>query len=156
MRATADGNASAEIGLFNDYLGRKRFAIGIPQANSQANTLTGGQGESVTRGTISEKVTLNTGGATTDTTIDLPANSIIAAITARVTATVSGGGVTSLSLGDAGNTTRFSNAGLGLTISETLTVLANSPQTTAAKLRITANGGTPTNGAVLVTINYLS
>lgn len=155
LRASQTNSPSSEIAVFTDVTGRKRYSVGVPDSNSQTVGLIGGQGESVSTGTVSENVTLNTGGATTDTTIDLPANSIITACTARITATVSGGGVTSLSLGDSSNPTRFSSAGLGLTISDTLSLLSNSPQLGATKLRITANGGTPTNGAVLVTISYV-
>ena len=145
---------SSELGLWLDSVGKKRFSLGLPTSDTQTATLLGGNGESVQTGTLSEEITLSTGGTTTDSTIQMPAGAVITGITARITRTVTGSGVASLSIGDSSNATRFSSAGLGLTVSQTLTVLANSPQTSAAAVRITANGGTPTAGKVLLTITY--
>jgi lysophospholipase L1-like esterase len=145
---------SSPLGIWLDSIGQRRYSIGLPATDSQTVTMIGGKGENVQDGTLSENITLSTVATTTDSTIQLPAGSMIVGITARITQTITGSGVTSLSIGDASNTTRFTSAGLGLTVSQTLTALSSSVQTAAAAVRITANGGTPTAGQVLLTINY--
>lgn len=119
-------------------------------------------------GTLSEEKTLSTSGATSDTTIQLPANSIILGVTARVTTTISGVDSTTLQVGDATTAARF-GSGSTLTAGATIVGLshmqggittdATGPvQTSAAAVRLTLTGGadnTPSAGAVRVTIHYI-
>jgi hypothetical protein len=111
-------------------------------------------------GQASELVTLSTTGTTTDTAASLlPANSILEAVVARVTTTIAG--ATNWRLGDATTAGRFSAASTSLTAGSTAvgtvqadqTGAAGPRQTTAAKLRITTTG-TPTAGALRVTVFY--
>lgn len=121
--------------------------------------------------TISEPVTLNTGGPTTDTAADLcPANSIILAVTWRITADITGIDSTTLSVGDPTTPARFGTGtvftagttGIGITHMSGASVLAATGPTqgTAAKLRFTLSGGatddTPAAGAIRVTVTYLA
>ena len=114
-------------------------------------------------GHISEEITLNTGGTTTDSVADmLPANSIIHAVVARVTEGISV--ATNWALGDSAVAARFLTATTDLTLGTQKVGLnhmkgavaadnAGPTQATAAKLRITTTG-TPTAGKVRVTVFY--
>lgn len=116
-----------------------------------------------TRGTLSEAITLDTGAAFTDSTANLlPANSIIEAVVARVTTTITTSA--NWKLGDATTTDRFTAANSTLTAGTTdvglrhqqgsISTDATGPvQTAAAKLRITLNAA-PGAGAVRVTVFY--
>lgn len=116
--------------------------------------------------TISESITLATGGLTTDSTADLlPANSLILAVTARVTTTITT--TTDWALGDTTTPTRFSDASATLTAGTTVvgvnhqkggvsTDATGQTQTAAAKLRITCTGANPGAGVIRVTVTYLS
>jgi hypothetical protein len=113
---------------------------------------------------LSESITLNTGGTTTDSTIDLPANSIILSVTGRITTTITT--ATDWKLGDATVNDRFSDANATLT-ANTTTVGINqwkADRTTAgqgafqqstAKVRITTTG-TPGAGVIRITIHYIT
>lgn len=111
-------------------------------------------------GQASELVTLSTSGTTTDTAANLlPANSILEAVVARVTTAITG--ATNWGLGDTTTPGRFSAASTGLAAGSTVvgtvqadqTGAAGPRQTAAAKLRITTTG-TPTAGAIRVTVFY--
>lgn len=111
-------------------------------------------------GTISELLTLSTGGATTDTTTNLlPVNSIIEAVVARVTTTITV--ATDWKLGDATISGRFSAANSVMTAGSTTigTVCADQTgtsgprQVAAAKLRVTTTG-TPGAGVIRITTFY--
>lgn len=119
-------------------------------------------------GTLSEEKTLSTSGATSDTTIQLPANSIILGVTARITTTISGVDSTTLQVGDSTTAARFGSTGTltaGTTIAGLshmqggITTDATGPvQVIAAAVRLTLTGGadnTPSAGAVRVTIHYI-
>lgn len=115
------------------------------------------------RGSISELITLSTVGTTTDSAADLlPANSIIEAVTARITTTIAT--ATDWSLGDATTANRFTAANSTLTAGTTsvglrhyqgsITTDAAGPvQTSAAKLRITTTG-TPSAGVLRITVYF--
>lgn len=112
------------------------------------------------RGSISESITLSTGGATTDSTADLlPANAIIEAVTARITTAITT--ATDWALGDATTVARFAAANSTLAAGTTSVGLehvdqtgaAGPKQTSAAKLRITTTG-TPGAGVIRVTVYY--
>jgi len=122
-------------------------------------------GAKVTQGYVTELKTLSTIGTTSDTTIDLPANALLEAVVARVTTTISGGGVTSIDIGDPTTAARFitgmalssGTTGVGLNhMKGAVTTDAAGPtQSSTAKIRITANGGTPSAGVVRLTAFYL-
>lgn len=64
-----------------------------------------------------EEITLSTVAAFTDSaTIVLPTTGLILGVLTRVQQTISGGGVTTFSIGDSGNATRFTNNTLNLTV----------------------------------------
>lgn len=132
--------------------------------NATLSQETTSNGATRTFGWVTELLTLSTGGATTDTTIDLPANSIIQSVVGRVTTTISGGGATSFDVGDPTTAGRFV-AGVALTSGTTFVGLdhqkggvstdATGPtQASTAKIRVTVNGGTPSAGAVRLTCFY--
>lgn len=118
---------------------------------------------------VSENTTLSTGGATTDTVIQLPANSFIVSVTARITTSIAGVDSTALQIGDASVATRFGSTGT-LTSGTTIVGLnhlqggvaadnAGPVQVSAASVRLTLSGGgdnTPSGGVVRVTIHYIS
>jgi len=122
----------------------------------------GGQDE-VLRFRNSETITLSTSGATTDSTeYLLPANSLIELVTVTVVTTITGSGVSSFTVGDANVAARFAT-GIALTAGTTAvgithqlanTTAANAGvgQASAAKVRITATGGTAATGVVRVTV----
>ena len=113
-----------------------------------------------TRGVASEVITLSTSGTTTDSSANLlPANSIIEAVVARVTTTITT--ATDWKLGDATTPGRFTAANSNLTAGTTAVGLvhvdqagaAGPRQTTAAKVRVTTTG-TPGAGVIRVTVFY--
>lgn len=113
----------------------------------------------------SELLTLNTGGTTTDTsTISLPANGLVLAITTRVTTTITT--AVSFSVGDPTTAARFSASAGGMTAGSTrigidqwsgaVTTLAAGPsQSSAAAIRITTNAN-PGAGAIRITMFYVN
>ena len=119
-------------------------------------------GATWTHGSISEEITLSTRGSTTDSTADLlPANSIIEAVVARVTTTITT--ATDWELGDGTVAGRFAAPNSTLTAGTTevglahvdLTGTSGPRQTAAAKLRVTCTG-TPGAGKIRVTVFYRS
>jgi len=124
----------------------------------------GSSGETVAIKSISELVTLSTGGATTDTSANLlPANSLIVAVVARVTTTITT--ATDWKLGDANVAGRFTAANSTLTagttdissvqwLANTTSANAGPIQVAAAKLRITTTG-VASGGALRITVFYI-
>jgi len=119
-------------------------------------------GAIVTFGWVTELLTINTGGTTTDTVIDLPANSIIESVVGRVTTALTV--ATSFDVGDPTTTSRFAT-GIAVALNTTFVGLnhwkgsvstdaAGPTQGSTAKVRITANGGTPGAGVVRLTVFY--
>lgn len=111
-------------------------------------------------GYATELITLSTTGTTTDSSANLlPANSIIEAVTARVTTDVAT--ATGWSIGDGSTAARFlaSQTGAQLTAGATAVGLAHwagtiaAVQASAEKLRITTTG-TPSAGVIRVTVYY--
>ena len=128
--------------------------------NFTSVTVVGANGETWVRGQISELITLSTSGTTTDSASNLlPSNSIIEAVVARVTTTITT--ATDWKLGDAATAGRFSPANHDLTAgtAQVGTVQADQSgapgprQISAAKLRITTTG-TPGAGVIRVTVFY--
>ena len=136
--------------------------LGVSGAGTTGSPPAGGQDEFIPF-RRSETITLSLTGTTTDSAeYLLPANSIIDVVTATVVTTIAGGGASSFGAGDASVAARFMT-GIALTAGTTAVGLthqlanttgagAGPGQASAAKLRITAAGGTPTSGAVRVTV----
>lgn len=116
------------------------------------------------RGQASELLVLSTVAATTDTIANLlPANSIIEAVTARITAAIVT--ATDWALGDATTANRFTAANATKATGTTTIGLrhyqgsiatdATGPvQTAAAPVRVTTTGALPTAGTVRITVYY--
>jgi len=138
-------------------------------ANETRVRLFGENAGQQTRAMLSELVTLSTVGATTDTTIQIPANSLVLGVTVRVTTTIAGIDSTALQIGDATTAARFGSiaaftagtTGVGLShLQGGISTDAAGPiVTSATAVRLTLSGGadnTPSAGAVRVTIHYIS
>lgn len=131
------------------------------QASTAATS--GGNGSTWTQSFAAESITLSTAGTTTDSTANLlPANSLIKAVTCRVTTTI--GTATDWAVGDPTTATRFSSANSTLTAGTTsvglnhmrgsvTTDAAGPTQTAAAKLRITTTG-TPSAGVIRCVVYF--
>lgn len=167
---TTIGNASTT----DVYLG-SNGATQVSKANLHANSVfeadSGGFGSSWQGGssaceTSFAPTTLATGATATDTGLNcLPANSIIDAVVARVTTTITSA-CTGWELGDATTPARFSSNNTVLTAGTTtdaahIGTFNNSGiasattgiwQATAAKVRITCAGGDPGAGAIRVIV----
>lgn len=141
------------------------YTLGVKSSTATAQNVMqvwGGYGSYTEQGELHEAMTLSLVGATTDSTANLlPANAHIEAVAWRITTGVTGAGVTSLTIGDATDADRFASgvtlalgdSGVGRLAADQ-TGTAGPIQTTAAKLRITAVGATPTAGAVRVIVYY--
>lgn len=145
-----------------------RPAAGIFSVTGATNGSTGlrllsGFSGTADYGNVQEAVTLGTGAPTTDTVATLlPSGAAIDGVTVRVTTTVTGGTISSLSIGDATTAGRFCT-GVALVAGTTATCLLHLDQTgaagpiqaAAAAVRITAvGGGNPSAGAVRVQVHY--
>lgn len=123
--------------------------------------ITTANGASMTWNVGSESITLDTGGATTDSVANLlPANSIIDAVVCRVTTAITT--ATDWSLGDGTTAARFAAAnstmtagatsvGLAAMFGNVSTTAAGPSQAAAAPLRITTTG-TPGAGVIRCTV----
>ena len=112
--------------------------------------------------TVSQSITLSTSGPTTESTIEIPANSLVLAVTARITATITGTDATSLVID--GNDTSDDFATLTALTAGTTTVglmhwTGNAvPNAAAQRLRLSLDGAgdlTPSAGSVRVTVHYI-
>jgi hypothetical protein len=148
----------------------------VPNLISGANTFTGtnkfkstvtqetvANASQAVHGFVTELLTLSTGAATTDTSMDLPANSIILAVVGRVTTGITT--ATTFDVGDPTTQARFAT-GVAAAISTTFVGLnhqkggvstdaAGPVQASTAKVRVTCNT-TPGAGVVRLTIFYQS
>ena len=151
--------------------GFRRVAAGVPGASSTSTTAAAGfqpaqsaNGATIQILGISEALTLNTGGTTTDTTADLlPAGAIIFTVLARVTTTITAA-ATTWAVGDPTTAARFNAANATLAAGTTsigsvhmTTGIASATtgiyQAAAAKVRITTDGN-PGAGAIRLTTFY--
>lgn len=115
----------------------------------------GAHGESCVVQSLTQSVTLS--GATTATTIAIPAESIVLAAATRVTTAVtySGGGAT-WELGDTGGTANRFGSGLGNTVGTTNAgIIGPTGFYSNTTLTFTPNTGSFTAGAVRVTIFFI-
>lgn len=145
-----------------------RYSVFL-NATETRSRLIGASGGQQDRAMLSELVTLSTVGATTDTTMTIPANSLVLGVTVRVTTGITGINSTSLQVGDATTAARFGSisaftagtTGVGLNhLQGGISTDAAGPiVTSATAVRLTLAGGadnTPSAGAVRVTIHYIS
>lgn len=112
----------------------------------------GANGGGIKMVTLEEHLT-SLSGATVNSTIAFPNQSLILSATLRVTTAITG--ATSFDCGDAGSSTRFGSSigvSLGTTNQGTTGPVGNYATTT---LLLTANGGNFTGGDVRVQLNYL-
>ncbi len=162
------GRAAIQAGAGGDpanYFNNTTNAFWNAAGTAEIATITAGNiklnaaanGATVTQGTVSELITLNTGAAFTDSVANLlPANSIIDAVTARVTTTITT--AVNWKLGDATTAARFMPINVGVAAGSTGvgldSVWTGDPrQYAAAKLRITLNAN-PGAGVIRVTVFY--
>lgn len=149
-------------------IGPTSFAIptgdwAIYNASTNANWLAGNlaigaataNGQKITIDALTELTTI-AAAATTDTTIQMPANSVVLGVSVRVTTVIPT--ATSFSVGDSGSATRFSTANVSTAANSTDpgTKAGAYYNATALSVRLTMNGGTPAanTGRVRVTIHY--
>lgn len=158
------GSGDLSTTATDTFIGRDA-ANTIAQKNGATDQLFrkyGGNAGLVEWGSISENLTLSTGGTTTNTAANLlPANSYIEYVTARVTTTVAT--ATSWQLGDATIAGRFTAAQSGAQLTSGATVVgmvhvdltgtSGPRQTAASTLRVTTVG-TPSAGAIRITSYY--
>jgi len=148
--------------------GEIRYGLFIDTTETRSRLLDNNAGQQ-NRAMLSELVTLSTVGATTDTTIQIPANSLVLGVTVRVTTGITGIDSTALQFGDSTTAARFGSiaaftagtTGVGLNhLQGGISTDATGPiVTSATAVRLTLSGGTdntPSAGAVRVTIHYIS
>ncbi len=124
-------------------------------------------GGTMTFGTMEELLSAASATSTQTTNSLLPANSLILAVTGRVTTTLSGGSVSGWKLGDTACPGRFTANDTTLTANETkvgivhwgadLTGSTQGPnQASASTVLATFAGGGPTAGAIRITSYYIT
>lgn len=144
------------VGIFNWQ--NSNYSLGAGQAPNAAN------GAGWTESFASELLPLSTSGLTTDTVANLlPANSIIYAVVARVTTTITT--TTNWAVGDATTSNRFSSPNATLVSGTTsvgqnhmagsvTTDAAGPTQAAAAKVRITCTGANPGAGVIRIIVFF--
>ena len=119
-------------------------------------------GQNLTISPVSENITLSTSGASTTSTIDIPADSFIVSVTARITTTIAGVDSTSVVIKGDDSGATFAQL-TALTVGTSTVGLAHhatgeGANATAGKVQISLLGGadnTPSAGAVRITIHYI-
>lgn len=166
-----DGSRSAYFttSLEDNAITREYVRVAGNGANTATiETATCTSGATTVTALLEQNVTLSTAGNTTDTTIQIPANSFVLAVSVRVTTTIAGVDSTSLQVGDATTAERFGSigtltantTGVGLNqLQGSVSINAAGPiVTSATAVRLTLTGGSdniPSAGAVRVTIHYI-
>ena len=156
-----------------EYIGIRHDTV-----NAVINTGKGGveiepaahaNGQTLVISSISENLTLSVAGATTDSSVQIPADSLILAVDAYITAEITGVDSTDVQIGDGTTAARFASL-TALTVGTTdvglthLETAINSATTgcivrAATAIRVTLAGGadnTPTAGAVRLTARYIN
>lgn len=171
LLAKAIAGQTEDIFEVQDSAGAELFAIGADGSAEIAGDLQvekdmgqlSPNGALWTRGQVSEEITLDVGAVFTDSVADmLPANSIIEAVVARITETITT--AANWSLGDSAQVARFLASTTDLVLDTTKVGLAHANptvatadlgpvQTAAAKLRITLNAN-PGAGKLRITVFY--
>jgi len=128
------------------------------------SSLTSANGAIEQAGQVSELLTLSTGGLTTDTTMNIPAGSVVTGVVTRITTAITT--TTNYAVGDPTTSDRFCSASSTLTLGSTqicnnflnpatATTDARGPrQAAAAHVRITCTGSNPGAGAIRITVYY--
>ena len=152
-----DGAASAVVNKANGFIGLESNQAGewtivdngfMPALESIAAAP---HGANIQIGVLETLVTLS--GASTNASLQIPANCIVLAVGARVTTAIAG--VTSYEVGVAGNLSQFGSA-LGVTAGSTnFGLIGPTAFYTATTLTITAAGGSFSAGQVRLSISYL-
>jgi Major tropism determinant N-terminal domain len=115
------------------------------------NIAAAAHGASIQAQVLETSVTLS--GASTNASLQIPANCIVMAVGARVTTTITG--ATSYEVGVAGNLSQF-GSGLSLTAGSTnFGLIGPAPIYVATTLTITSAGGSFTGGVVRLSISIL-
>jgi hypothetical protein len=152
-----DGAASAVVNQANGFIGLESNQAGewtivdkgfMPALESIAAAP---HGANIQIGVLETLVTLS--GASTNASLQIPANCIVLAVGARVTTAIAG--ATSYEVGVAGNLSQFGSA-LGVTAGSTnFGLIGPTAFYTATTLTITAAGGNFSAGQVRLSISYL-
>lgn len=156
--------AATDVGTAAD-IGIARNAAGVLEVNSgtagtfrdlyaRALSQRGANGQACTIEQVTESHTL-AAAATSDTTIQLPANRILLGVELLVTTEITG--CTTFDCGISGATTRY-GTGIALTAGTTSAVATNQTVTSATAIRFTAIGGGAsfTAGVIRVTAHYVN
>lgn len=131
-------------------------ATGLPNFPAGLNT-TGSNGQSLNVLQSLTELTTIAAAATTDTTIQMPANSVVLGVSVRVTVAIPT--ATNFTVGDSGSAARFSTAAVSVAANSTDpgTKAGAYYNATALSVRITPDGTPAANtGRVRVTIYYYS
>jgi hypothetical protein len=125
--------------------------------------VTGTKGQITKIAHATELVATTTGAGTEDTVTDLiPANSIVFGVTVRVTTVITGGAIATFGVGTAadadawGATTAVAVAADSHSHLSNFTITSPTYYAAATKVRLTANAGTFSTGAVRVCVHYLT
>lgn len=131
--------------------------------SGQPGTVAGTSGQICRINSKTQNLVLSTGGTTTDSTIQIPANSIVLGLSAKITTTIAT--ATDWSVGDATTADRFISAQSTLTSGTCVigqrhmrgsvsTDAAGPLVTSATAIRVTTTG-TPSAGRIRLSVHYL-
>ena len=125
--------------------------------------LSGATGETLAIKSVTEALPTTGGALTQDTaTTIIPANSLVFGVTVRVTTIIAGGAIATFGVGTAGDTDAWGATTAVAVAAGSTNSITNFVVTTpiyyaaATKVRLTANAGTFTSGAVRVCVHYLT
>jgi hypothetical protein len=156
---TIDGAASAVVNAPYGFIGVESNAAGAWTIVDQgfmpalASIAAAPHGASVQIGLLETLVTLS--GASTNAGVQIPANSIVLAVSARVVAVITGSGVTAYEVGVSGNPSQF-GSGLSLATGSTnYGLIGPTAFYSATTLTVTATGGSFSGGQVRLSIAYM-
>ncbi len=154
---TIDGAASAVVNQAYGFVGLESNGAGhwtiIDQGfmPALANLAAAAHGATIQAQVLETSVTLS--GASTNASLQIPANCIVLAVGARVTTAITG--ATSYEVGVAGNLSQFGSALSIAAGSSNFGLIGPTAFYTATTLTITATGGSFSAGQVRLSISYL-
>ncbi len=154
---TIDGAASAVVNQSYGFIGLESDGAGhwtvIDQGfmPSLANIAAAAHGASIQAQVLETTVALS--GASTNASLQIPANCIVLAVGARVVTTITG--APSYEVGVSGNLTQFGSALAIATGSTNFGIIGPAPIYSATTLTITATSGSFTGGQVRLSISIL-
>jgi hypothetical protein len=152
-----DGAASAVVNQAYGFIGLESNQSGhwttIDQGfmPATANLAAGAHGATIQAQVLETSVTLS--GASTNASLQIPANCILLAVGARVTTAITG--ATSYEVGVAGNLSQFGSALSIAAGSTNFGLIGPTAFYAATTLTITAGGGAFTGGQVRLSISYM-